>query len=76
MAQLSLYIDDVCIKKLRGRARKERTTVSGWVSARIRRLLENEWPDGYFSLYGKVGDASFKRPRQPLVSADQRRAAL
>lgn len=59
MPQLSLYIDDETLLKIETAAKINKTSISKWVSERLRESLANTWPDNYCSLFGSVEDDSF-----------------
>ena len=62
MPQLSLYLDDGTLKMVEKAAKLSNTSISKWVRSKVIQSLENEWPDGYFELFGSTGDASFETP--------------
>jgi hypothetical protein len=59
MPQLSLYLDDKTLKKVEKAAKIENTSISKWVTGKLKEHLENEWPDNYSSLFGSISDESF-----------------
>ena len=70
MAQVTIYISKELEKKISRYAKKEKLSISRWISTRLERSLENEWPSEYFSLFGSVSD--IERPPQPESSLDVR----
>ncbi len=62
MPQLSLYLDDGTLKMVEKAAKLSNTSISKWVKSKVIQSLENEWPDGYFELFGSIEDASFEAP--------------
>ena len=64
MPQLSLYLDDGTLKMVEKAAKLSNTSISKWVKGKVIQSLENEWPDGYFDLFGSIGDASFDAPAE------------
>ncbi len=62
MPQLSLYFDDSTLKLVEKAAKLSNTSVSKWVRNRVLQSLENEWPEGYFNLFGAIEDNSFDVP--------------
>lgn len=65
MPQLSLYFDDGTLKMVEKAAKLSNTSISKWVRSKVIQSLENEWPDGYFDLFGSIGDTSFDAPAEP-----------
>ena len=76
MAQLTIYIDDETRKRIERAARRARSSVSQWVKDKITNALENDWPDGYFRLFGSLADADVERPAQPDERHDASRDDL
>lgn len=72
MAQLSLYLTDPILQRLRDDAKRSDTSISKYVST----LIENSgsqgsWPDGYWeSVYGALSDPSFEVPGELDPSLD------
>ncbi len=59
MPQLSLYLDEKTLKKVEKAARLENTSISKWVTGKLKEHLENDWPDNYSSLFGSIRDECF-----------------
>ncbi len=59
MPQLSLYLDDETLKKVEKAAKLENTSISKWVTRKLKEHLENDWPNNYSSLFGSISDESF-----------------
>jgi hypothetical protein len=76
MPQLSLYIDDSTLSKLKKTARLKKVSVSKWVSEKLRSSFAEGWPEGYFDLFASVDDATFTRSRQPSLGDDVTRENL
>lgn len=79
MAQLSLYLTEPTMERLRANAKRRGASVSKYVSELINQADQTEsWPDGYWdSVYGALKDPSFVVPSEldpsldgPLVSFD------
>jgi hypothetical protein len=70
MAQVTIYITKELEKKIINRSKREKLSISRWISMRLEKSLENEWPADYFSLFGSVKD--IERPPQPDPSLDKR----
>lgn len=65
MAQITFYIDDDLRDRIVAAADRAGISVSKWISARLRTALEDEWPDGYFELFGSLAEEGLERPAQP-----------
>lgn len=78
MPHLNVYVDDKTLKKVRSAARKEGTSVSKWVRKRIEPdLTADEWPEGYFDLFGCLADVEdFDLPERPRTEDDAPREDL
>lgn len=59
MPQISLYVDKDTLQKVEKAAKMEHLSISKWVVQRIRNAVSEEYPDGYFDLFGKIQDDSF-----------------
>lgn len=73
MPQLSLYIDKEVLQKITKAAKNEKVSVSKWVSAKLRIILNNSWPEGYFDLFGSIHDDTFTNPENISFKNDSRR---
>ncbi len=60
MPQLSLYIDKDTLAKIRRAAARERISISKWVGKNIKKLVSEDYPQGYFDLFGSITDKSFE----------------
>lgn len=76
MPQVSLYIDKETLVKIEHLARKNHVSISRWVGNTLRKLIKDEYPDDFFSLFGALTDASFSRPDQPAFSHDGTRETV
>lgn len=76
MPQLSLYIDDETLSKIETAAKINKTSISKWVSERLRESLANTWPDNYRSLFGSVDDDSFIVDKHKSFTDDLEREKL
>jgi hypothetical protein len=75
MGQMTIYLDDEMMETIKQAAELEDTSASRWVRDRIEQSLEDEWPGGYFDLFGSVG-GDFVRPEQPDPDNDTHRVTL
>lgn len=76
MAQVSLYIHDEMLKKLKQSAKAEKVSLSQLVVHRLEQSYATQWPQGYFDLFGSVSDESFQRPKQGSLEDDMKREQL
>ncbi len=76
MPQISLYIDRETMKKIERVAGESNMSISRWVRENLRNVLSDEYPQGFFDLFGAVDDDSFRRPDQPGFDSDAKRESL
>lgn len=76
MPQLSLYIDDETLSKIETAAKINKTSISKWVSERLKESLANSWPDNYKSLFGAINDDTFTEVKSNNFSGDSERESL
>lgn len=76
MPQISLYIDDDTIKKIKRAAKLENKSISKWVASRLKLSLEKKWPDDWFNLFDSIDDKSFIEPQEVDVKHDLKREIL
>jgi len=76
MPQLTIYLDDSSLQRVKSAARRERRSVSRWVKEKLIRQFDQVWPDGYFDLLGSLADEVLERPTQPTFAADCKRERL
>ena len=76
MPQISLYIDESTLKKVETMAKNERKSISKWVRLRIKKSIEKTWPENYFTLFGRVKDKKFERPKGLKLKNDVTREKL
>lgn len=76
MSQISLYIDEGLLDKIEKVASVEHLSISKWVRKKIKNALNNNWPEGYFSLYGSVNDNGFVKPKDLKFKNDIKREKI
>lgn len=76
MPQLSLYLDDATMTKLRNDAANEGVSLSRRAAELIRGDGTTRWPTGFMDLYGSVVDESLTEPPELDWSLDGPRPAL
>ena len=59
MPQLSLYIDKETLDKIQKASEIENTSISRWVTGKLREILAQDWPENYESLFGSITDDTF-----------------
>lgn len=63
MPQLSLYLDEETMTRLRDDSTKAQRSLSKYVGDLIRRdEAQAAWPEGYWSIYGALTDETFQLP--------------
>ena len=76
MPQISLYIDEVTLKKVESAASRQHVSISKWVADQIRSKVDPVYPKGYEDLFGSVSDELFERPDQGSFQADSVRESF
>jgi len=76
MPQLSLYIDDLTLKKIEQAAKVEKLSLSKYVVKKLNESITNSWPGNYDSLFGSIDDASFVEPESQSFAQDRPRPSL
>ena len=64
MAQLHCYLPDDIARQFQEKARAARLPVSKYLALLVKKDLENQWPDGYFELFGGWEGEPLERPDQ------------
>jgi len=72
MAQLHFYIPDSIAEKIKDKAEKAHLSVSKYIAELARKEVANEWPEGYFEIFGKWQGGELERPEQ--LPIEQREA--
>lgn len=52
MSQLHCYVQDELAKKFQKKAEQASLSVSKYLALLVQREVENQWPEGYFDLFG------------------------
>lgn len=60
MPQISLYIDKETLAKVEKAAKNQHLSVSKWVGKHIKKAVNEEYPEGFFDLFGSINDDSFQ----------------
>ncbi len=76
MPQLNLYVNDELLKKIEAAARMADTSISKWVRNRLVGTMSKTWPEGYFDVFGSLGEVDLARPSQGDLANDAARRSL
>ena len=76
MGQLTIYLDDETLEKVKRGAEIEGDSVSSWIRRRLEKEIEGDWPPKYFELFGKLEGTDLERPRQPAPENDVEREGI
>lgn len=71
MPQVSLYIDERTLKRIEVAAETEKLSLSKYVSTKLRKTLDDEWPEHYDELFGAAQDATFVIDRTTVPDAER-----
>lgn len=52
MSQLHCYVKDELAKKFQKKAQQASLSVSKYLALLVQREVQNQWPEGYFELFG------------------------
>lgn len=70
MPQLHCYVSDDLAKRLQEKAEQAHLSVSKYLAVLVEREVKNQWPEGYFELFGKWQGGPLKRP--PAIDCEER----
>ncbi len=76
MPQLSLYIDERTLKRLRTGAKLENVSVSKYVVRKLSEIMDTSWPENYQKLFGAIDDETFHVDRIQSFDTDVPRERL
>jgi hypothetical protein len=62
MPQISLELDPLVLERIEKVVQRDNTSISKWVGDNIKKILENNYPDGFFELFGAIKDETFIEP--------------
>jgi predicted methyltransferase len=62
MAQIVLDIDQPILEKIEKVAERKKISISNWVGDNIKKILENDYPEDFFELFGAINDETFIEP--------------
>jgi hypothetical protein len=75
MAQITIYLDDDAMRKVKRAARGARESVSAWLSGLADRELESKWPAELREAAGSWGDCPARRGVPRRQERDAKREA-
>ena len=52
MSQLHCYVNDELAKRFQKKAEQAHLSVSKYLATLVEREVKNQWPEGYFDLFG------------------------
>ncbi len=70
MSQLHCYVNDELAKRFQEKAEQSNLSVSKYLAVLVEREVKNQWPDGYFELFGKWEGEPLAR--SPIVDYEER----
>ncbi len=76
MPQISLYIDEQTLKKIKNAASRQHVSISKWVAEQIRARVEPVYPANFETLFGSITDESFTRPEDISFQKDSKRDVI
>lgn len=76
MPQISLYVCQNDLTKIKKAALYNKKSISKWASDKLLSDLEPSYPIGYEKLCGSISDDTFDRPKQIDFSKDSKRETL
>ena len=76
MPQVSLYIDKITLEKIEKLARKNKTSISKWVGNNLKKIIQDDYPEDFFTLFGSLQDNTFKEPEELSFEKDTRRIKI
>jgi hypothetical protein len=76
MPQISLYVNKSTLEKIEKMAKEENISISKWVGKKIEKSFSDEYPPGYFELFGSIKDDSFKPVKKISFKYDSKRESL
>ncbi|RPI77570.1 MAG: hypothetical protein EHM45_08575 [Desulfobacteraceae bacterium] len=76
MPQISLYIDEITLKKVKNVAVRQHVSISKWVAEQIRARVEPVYPVDYESLFGSINDDTFVESQELPFAADANRESI
>ena len=76
MSQLSVYLDDRTIAKVKESAETGSISASRLIANALDKYMGTQWPEGFETLFGSITDETFQRQPDVPFSSDAKRAAF
>jgi hypothetical protein len=76
MPQLTLYLDNETEKKIKAAAKRAGSSVSSWVTEKLRKAIQDDWPEDYFDILGSLSKVRIARPGELNFDDDAPRTKL
>ena len=70
MAQITLYLDDALLSRLRASAARQRMSQSQFVANLIRQDVDDRWPEDVLALVGALPDFPYPEALRAELGAD------
>lgn len=64
MSQLHCYVNDELAKRFQKKAEQAHLSVSKYLATLVEREVKNQWPEGYFELFGSWKGGPLERSTQ------------
>lgn len=64
MPQLHFYVPESIATQIKDKAKHAHLPVSKYVALLVKKAVRNEWPTGYFDVFGSFKDDPLQRPEQ------------
>jgi len=74
--QVSLYIDKPLYMEIKTKAKEKGTSLSNFVSEALKDHLDDDYPEGFFDLFGSLADDPLEEPEELPWSLDAPRKVL
>ena len=76
MSQLSVYLDDKTIAKVKESAETGNISASRLIKNALDKYMGAQWPEGFETLFGSITDETFQRQSDVSFSSDAKREAF
>ncbi|MBF0478770.1 MAG: CopG family transcriptional regulator [Candidatus Omnitrophica bacterium] len=76
MSQVTIYLQDNLISKLKKRAQLKKESLSKYITSILEKKEIDEWPEKYLSLCGSIKEDNFVRAHQGSYEQDVTRKEM
>ena len=76
MPQISLYVDEITLKKVEYAAARQHKSLSKWVIEQLKTKVDPIYPTDYEDLFGSIDDPTFTRPTELSFTNDIKREVI